>query len=45
VTNSRLPAGEAIKVYNGRGDVKNRIEEGKNTLRRVKTSCRRFAAN
>ncbi len=33
VTNSRLPAGKVIKVYNGRGDVENRIKEGKNTLR------------
>jgi hypothetical protein len=34
-----------IKVYNGRGDVENRIKEGKNTLRWDKTSCHRFAAN
>jgi hypothetical protein len=33
VTSSRLPARKAIKVYNGRGDVENRIQEGKNTLR------------
>ncbi len=45
VTNSRLPAGKVVKVYNGRGDVENRIKEGKNTLRWDKTSCRRFAAN
>jgi hypothetical protein len=25
VTNSRLPAGKVIKIYNGRGDVENRI--------------------
>jgi hypothetical protein len=37
VTNSRLSAGKVVKVYNGRGDVENRIKEGKN--------CRRFAAN
>ena len=34
-----------VKVYNGRGDVENRIKEGKNTLRRDKTSCHRFSAN
>ncbi len=45
VTNSRLPAGKVVKVYNGRGDVENRIKEGKNTLRWDKTSCRCFAAN
>jgi hypothetical protein len=45
VTNSRLTAGKVIKVYNGRGDVENRIKEGKNTLRWDKTSCRRFSAN
>jgi hypothetical protein len=44
-TNSRLPAGKVVKVYNGRGDVENRIKEGKNSLRWDKTSCRRFAAN
>jgi len=45
VTNSRLPAFSVVKVYNGRGDVENRIKEGKNTLRWDKTSCHRFAAN
>lgn len=45
VTNSRLPAGKVVKVYNGRGDVENRIKEGKNTLRWDKTSCHKFAAN
>jgi hypothetical protein len=45
VTNSRLPAGKVIKVYNGRGNVENRIKEGKNTLRWDKTSCQRFEAN
>jgi len=45
VTNSKLPAGKVVKVYNGRGDVENRIKEGKNTLRWDKTSCCRFAAN
>lgn len=45
VTNSRLPAGKVVKVYHGRGDVENRIKEGKNTLRWDKTSCHRFAAN
>ena len=45
VTNSRLPAGNVVKVYNGRCDVENRIKEGKNTQRWDKTSCRRCAAN
>jgi len=45
VTNSRLPASKVVKVYNGRGDVENRIKEGKNTLRWDKTSCQRFEAN
>jgi hypothetical protein len=45
VTNSRLPAFSVVKVYNGRGDVENRIKEGKNTLRWDKTSCHRFTAN
>jgi len=45
VTNSRLPAVKVVKVYNGRGDVENRIKEGKNTLRWDKTSCQRFEAN
>jgi hypothetical protein len=45
VTNSRLPSSKVIKVYNGRGDVENRIKEGKNTLRWDKTSCHRFEAN
>jgi hypothetical protein len=34
-----------VKVYNGRGNVENRIKEGKNTLRWDKTSCQRFEAN
>jgi len=45
ITNSRLPAGKVTKVYNSRGDVENRIKEGKNTLRWDKTSCQRFEAN
>jgi hypothetical protein len=45
VTNSRLPAGKVIRAYNGSEDVKNRIKEGKNTLRWDKTSCQRFEAN
>jgi hypothetical protein len=45
VTNSQLSAGKVIKVYNGRGDVENRIKEGKNTPRWDKTSCQRFEAN
>jgi hypothetical protein len=36
---------KVVKVYNGRGDVENRIKEGKNTLRWDKTSCHRFGAN
>jgi hypothetical protein len=44
-TNSRLPAAKVVNVYNGRGDVENRINKGKNTLRWDKPSCRRFAAN
>ncbi len=45
VTDFKLPAGKQVKVYNGRGDDENRIKEGKNTLRRDKTSCHRFTAN
>jgi hypothetical protein len=45
VTNSQLAAGKVVKVYNGRGDVENRIKEGKNTLRWDETRCHRFAAN
>jgi len=45
VTNSKLPAGKVVKVYNGRGDVENRIKEGKNTLRWDKTSGHRFSSN
>jgi hypothetical protein len=45
VTNSRLPAGKVIKIYNGRVDVENRIKGGKNTLRWDKTSCQRLEAN
>ena len=45
VTNSRLHRTNVVKVYNGRGDVENRIKEGKNTLRWDKTSCHRFGAN
>ena len=33
VSNSRLPADKVIK--NGRGNVENRIKEGKNTLRQL----------
>jgi hypothetical protein len=40
-----LPAGKVVKVYNGRGEVENRIKEGKNTRRWDKTSCQRFEAN
>ena len=45
VTNSRLNRTKVIKAYNGRGDARNRIKEGKNTLRWDKTSCHRFRAN
>lgn len=45
ITNSELPPEKVVKVYNGRGDVENRIKEGKLTLRWDKTSCRRFKAN
>ena len=45
VTNSRLPKAKVIRVYNGRGDVENRIKEGKNTLRWDKTSRYRFEVN
>ena len=45
VTNSRLNRKKVVKVYNGRGDARNRIKEGKNTLRWDKTSCHRFGAN
>jgi len=45
VTNSKLAASKVVEVYNGRGDVENRIKEGKNTLRWNKTSCHRFPAN
>jgi len=38
VTNSRLPDGKVIKVYNGRAEIENRIKEGKNTLRWDKTA-------
>jgi hypothetical protein len=44
VTNSNLPAGKVVKVWNGRGDVENRVKKGKNSLRRDKTSGRRLAA-
>ena len=45
VTNSKLSAGKGVKVCNGRGEVENQIKDGKNTLRRDKTSCHRLAAN
>jgi Transposase DDE domain group 1 len=45
VTNSRLPAGKVLKVYNGRAEIENRSKEGKNARRRDKTSCHRFEAN
>ena len=45
VTNSRQDDMDVIEIYNGRGDVENRIKEGKNTLRWDKTSCHRFEAN
>jgi len=45
VTTSTLSSWEVVKTYNGRGEVENRIKEGKNTLRWDKTSCHRFDAN
>ena len=45
VANSKLPAGKVMNVYNGDGDMGNRIKAGKFTLRWDKTSCHRFAAN
>jgi hypothetical protein len=45
VSNSRLPSGKVIKVYNGRAEIENRIKEGKNTLHWDKTSWQRFEAN
>ena len=45
VTNSRLHRTKVVKVCNGRGDVENRIKEGKNTLRWDKTSYHHFKAN
>jgi hypothetical protein len=45
VTNSRLSAKEVVRIYNGRGNVENRIKESKNTLRWDKTSCHKFNAN
>jgi hypothetical protein len=45
VTNSRLLASKVVKVYNGRAEIENRFKEGKNTLRRDKTSCQGFEAN
>jgi hypothetical protein len=39
ISNSRLPAGQVIKVDNGRAEIENRIKEGKKTLRCDKTSC------
>jgi len=45
VSNSKLMSREIVKVYNGRGEVENRIKEGKNTLRWDKTNCHSFDAN
>ena len=45
ITNSQQDDMDVIEIYNGRGDVENRIKEGKNTLRWDKTSCHRFEAN
>ncbi len=45
VTNSKLYKTRVVKVYGGRGDVENRIKEGKNALRWDKTSCHRFGGN
>jgi hypothetical protein len=45
VSNSRLPAGKVVKVYNSRAEIENRIKGGKNTRRRDKTGCQRFEAS
>jgi hypothetical protein len=45
MTNSRLSAGKVVKVYNGCGNVENRIKEGENMLRWDKTRRQRFEAN
>jgi hypothetical protein len=45
VTNSSLEANRVVTIYNGRAEIESRIKEGKNTLRRDKTSCHRFAGN
>jgi hypothetical protein len=37
VTNSTMTSWAVVKTYNGRGEVENRIKEGKNTLRWDKT--------
>lgn len=44
-TNSKLAAEQLVRLYNGRGGVEDRIEEGRLMLRWDKASCRRFAAN
>ena len=45
MTNFRPLTGKLVKVYAGRCDAQNRIEEGRGPLRWDKTSCRRFAAD
>jgi len=45
ITNLRATPRAVNKRYRQRGDVENRIKEGKNTLRWDKTSCHRFGAN
>ena len=45
VSNSRLPSGKVIKIYDGRAEIENRIKEGKKTLPWDKTSWPRFKAN
>ena len=45
MTNFRPLTGKLVKVYAGRCDAQNRIEEGRGPLRWDKTSCHRFAAN
>ncbi len=45
ITNSKLTSDEIVKVYNGCGEVKNRIKQGTNTSGWDKTICHSFDAN
>ncbi len=42
VTNLRRSPKRVIKFYNGRGTAEQWIEEGKNALKWMRLSCRRF---